>query len=135
MSPKEWNPIYKLFITFFSIVVSADAFCQASPTAGIEPYYDLNFTAAERDSLLTGLQDYQKSIAAIHQASLENNVPMSLVFNPLPPGYKIEAAQKTIDWGLPKKVDLPADAADLAMLPVNKLAVLLKNKRITSEAL
>jgi Asp-tRNA(Asn)/Glu-tRNA(Gln) amidotransferase A subunit family amidase len=132
---EELRSIYKLFITFGLIIFSLNAFGQQFPTATIEPYYDLNFTAAERDSLLSGLKDYQKSIAAIHQYSLDNSVPMSLVFNPLPQGFKIETVQKTIDWGLPKDVKVPDVYEDVALLPVYKLSALIKNKDITSVAL
>ncbi|MFM8914188.1 MAG: amidase [Flammeovirgaceae bacterium] len=102
------------------------------PTADIEAFYDLNFTRAERDSLLGGLQDYQKVFQALHKVSIGNSVPMSLVFNPLPTGVQYTSEQKPIDWGLPKEVSVPIDRNQLAFYPVYKLAVLLRNKKITS---
>ncbi len=63
------------------------------PTREIESYYDLNFSSAERDSLFAGLQDYQKSIEAIHQYPLNNSVGMSLIFDPVPPGFTAESKQ------------------------------------------
>lgn len=109
------------------------AFSQSKyPTAEIEPLYDLNFTRAERDSLLSGLQDYQKAFQALHKVSISNAVPMSLVFNPLPTGLQYTPQQKQNDWGLPKDVVLPADRNQLAFYPVYKLAVLLRTRKITS---
>lgn len=109
------------------------AFSQSKyPTAEIEPLYDLNFTRAERDSLLSGLQDYQKAFQALHKVSISNAVPMSLVFNPLPTGLQYTPQQKQNDWGLPKDVVLPADRNQLAFYPVYKLAVLLRARKITS---
>jgi Asp-tRNA(Asn)/Glu-tRNA(Gln) amidotransferase A subunit family amidase len=105
------------------------------PTKEIEPFYDLNFTTAERDSLLQGLRDYQRSIEAIHRYQLENSVPMSLWFDPVPTGFKKETVQKPIDWGLPKEVKVPDNPEELAFYPVHKLAVLLKSKKITSTQL
>jgi Asp-tRNA(Asn)/Glu-tRNA(Gln) amidotransferase A subunit family amidase len=105
------------------------------PTQQIEPFYDLNFTTAERDSLMQGLRDYQRSIEAIHRYQLENSVPMSLWFDPVPTGFKKETVQKPIDWGLPKEVKVPANPEELAFYPVHKLAVLLKSKKITSTQL
>lgn len=102
------------------------------PTIDIEPFYDLRLTAAERDSLLNGLKDYQKAFEAIHQYKLNNNVPMSLIFDPIPVGMAINTTQKPIDWGLPKDVSMPARKEDLAFYPVYKLAVLIKNRKITS---
>ncbi|MBS1554948.1 MAG: amidase [Bacteroidetes bacterium] len=109
------------------------AFSQSKyPTAEIEPLYDLNFTRAERDSLLGGLQDYQKAFQALHKVSISNTVPMSLVFNPLPTGLQYTPQQKQNDWGLPKDVVLPADRNQLAFYPVYKLAVLLRARKVTS---
>lgn len=102
------------------------------PTAEMEPYYDLTFTQAERDSLFRGLEDYQKSFQAIHQYKLSNSTPMSLVFDPIPVGMQLDVTQKPIDWGLPKNVAVPANKEELAFYPVYKLAVLLKTKRISS---
>lgn len=109
------------------------AFSQSKyPTAEIESLYDLNFTRAERDSLLSGLQDYQKAFQALHKVSISNTVPMSLVFNPLPTGLQYTPQQKQNDWGLPKDVVLPADRNQLAFYPVYKLAVLLRARKVTS---
>lgn len=108
---------------------------QKTPTADIETYYDISFTKAERDSLFSNLQDYQKSFQAIHQYKLDNHVPMSLVFDPIPVGFKPNLNQKSIDWGLPKEVKLPSNKEELAFYPVYKLAVLIRTRKITSTEL
>jgi Asp-tRNA(Asn)/Glu-tRNA(Gln) amidotransferase A subunit family amidase len=102
------------------------------PTKTIEPLYGLSFTDAERDSMVTNLANLQKDLDAIHQYKLNNSVPMSLIFDPLPSGFVPETAQKTIDWGLPKDVKLPANRDDLAFYPVFKLAVLVRTRKISS---
>lgn len=134
----NFSPSYKVYaiITLLGITaVLATAQQNQQPTAEIEPYYDLKFTAAERDSLFSSLQDYQKAIQALHQYSLENAVPMSLVFDPVPPGLVIDTQQKTIQWGLPNEVKLPGNRSDLAFYPVYKLASLIKSKKISSTEL
>ncbi len=105
------------------------------PTQEIEPYYDLAFTMAERDSLLKNLEDNQKSLKAVHAYSLQNGVPMSLVFDPTPVGFVVETNQRPLDWGLAKNVQVPANPSDLAFLPVHKLAVLMKSRKVTSTQL
>jgi len=60
---------------------------------------------------------------------------MSLVFDPLPGDFQIDTNQKTIDWGLPKEVSIPAHREDLAFYPVYKLAVLIRSKKLTSTEL
>ena len=108
---------------------------QKTPTADIETYYDISFNKAERDSLFSNLQDYQKSFQAIHQYKLDNQVPMSLVFDPIPVGFKPNLNQKSIDWGLPKEVKFPGNKEELAFYPVYKLAVLIRTRKITSTEL
>lgn len=128
--------IYKVsFILVLCFPVFTTHAQKKSPTADIEPYYDINFTAAERDSLFRGLEDYQKAFQAIHKFKLNNSTPMSVVFDPIPVGMTIETAQKPIDWGLPKDVSVPTNREELAFYPVYKLAVLIKNKKITSTEL
>jgi Asp-tRNAAsn/Glu-tRNAGln amidotransferase A subunit and related amidases len=131
------SSIYKVSFIFFFACATLGAFGQSAnyPTATIEPFYDINFTKAERDSLLNGLTDYQKAFQAIHQFKLNNAVPMSLVFDPIPVGFTIDNNQKAIDWGLPKEVKLPENKEELAFYPVYKLAVLIKQKKITSTQL
>jgi Asp-tRNA(Asn)/Glu-tRNA(Gln) amidotransferase A subunit family amidase len=129
----------KIIVFFFTLAfvkVTILSFSQQKyPTADIEPYYDLNFTQAERDSLLSSLSDYQKSYEAIHQYKLNNSTPMSLLFNPIPRGFKKVTTQQKIVWGLPKEVNLPENKEELAFYPVYKLAVLIKNRKITSTEL
>jgi Asp-tRNA(Asn)/Glu-tRNA(Gln) amidotransferase A subunit family amidase len=102
------------------------------PTKSIEPVYGLALTDAERDSMATNLANLQKDLEALHQYKLANSVPMSLIFDPLPLGFVPDQAQKSVDWGLPKDVKVPANKNDLAFYPVYKLAVLLKSKKVTS---
>jgi Asp-tRNA(Asn)/Glu-tRNA(Gln) amidotransferase A subunit family amidase len=125
--------IYALSLIVALCTLSVAGFGQNKyPTTDIEPYYDLAFTKAERDSLLRGLEDYKRSFQALHQYKLNNSTPMSLVFDPIPVGMQIEVTQKPIDWGLPKSVTMPTNKEELAFYPVYKLAVLIKSKKTTS---
>src|SRR5262245_31764870 len=106
---KTNDTIYGVYATTaFLLLFCFSSFSQNKyTTTEIEPLYDVNFNKAERDSLYNGLQDMQKSLQALHQYKLENAIPMSLIFDPIPPGYQAETTQKSIDWGLPKDVVLP----------------------------
>jgi len=133
MIQKKRSSIYEVsLIVVFCMAMNTSFSQKKYPTAEIEPYYDLTFTQAERDSLFRGLEDYQKSFQAIHQYKLSNSTPMSLVFDPIPMGMQPDVTQKPIDWGLPKNVVVPANKNELAFYPVYKLAVLIKNKKISS---
>ena len=126
--------IYKvLFILTASI---SGAYAQSDhPTKSIEPYFDLQLTDAERDSMIDNLNRYQQAIKAIHGHAIDNSISPALIFNPLPRGFQINTAQTIIQWNLPKDVPLPANREELAFYPVHKLAVLIKNKKITSTEL
>lgn len=108
---------------------------QQYPTRSIEPYLDLNLTDAERDSLKTDLEEYQAAYKDIHKFSLNNNIGMSLLFNPYPTGFERETTQRSIDWGLPKDVKVPIHKEELVYYPVCQLSVLIRNKKITSTEL
>ncbi len=113
-------------------VVRLCAQTKVQPTETIEPFLGIALTAAERDSLLGDLMQYQKMYEALHNRPLNNAVPMSLVFNPIPQGFVMEEKQLPQEWGLPKDVALPARREDLAFYPVYKLAVLLRTRKVTS---
>ena len=119
-------------LTFFSIFAISFASFAQQPTIEIEPYYDLNFTDVERDSLLTGLKSNQRFIQSMHEYVLPNAVGMSIRFDPIPQGFVVDTKQNSIDWGLPKTVSLPANKEDLAFYTVAQLSVLLKTKKVSS---
>ena len=125
-------PFY-IFLMLASLSVAAQ---ETHPTKSIEPYYDISLTDAERDSLQTNIEGFQKEYKALHGYKMDNSVPMSLVFDPLPTGFLIPVGKGDADyWIINDKVQLPANKEDLAFYPVYKLAVLIKNKEITSTEL
>ena len=136
MDAQKFKSILKFLISLSVLMFPMEVFGQEKyPTAAIEPFYDLNFTPAERDSLYAGLQDLQKSLEAIHQYKLDNSVPMSVWFDPIPTGFAIDRQQKPIEWSLPNDVKMPSNKEELAFYPVYQLAALMKAKKITSTEL
>jgi Asp-tRNA(Asn)/Glu-tRNA(Gln) amidotransferase A subunit family amidase len=126
------NRLYALLLAAALCPLQSFAQEPAYSTQTIERLYGLSFTKAERDSMATNLANLQKSLEAIHQYKLNNDVPMSLIFDPLPIGFTPDQIQKPVEWGLPKDVKLPANKEEIAFLPVHKLAVLIRDKKITS---
>jgi Asp-tRNA(Asn)/Glu-tRNA(Gln) amidotransferase A subunit family amidase len=97
-----------------------------------ESLIDLNFTASERDSMVSGLQDLAKDYQKIHNYPLLNSIPPALLFNPLPSGFNPDINQKPIAWDLPEKVVLPENINDLAFYTVAELSVLIRQRKISS---
>ncbi len=100
-----------------------------------EKLFDLQFTPAKRDSILSGLEDHLHLYRYLHQHNLYNDVPLSLGFDPLLPGTPYELRQKSISWNLPSEVSLPANQNELAFYSIPELASLLRRKKISSVAL
>lgn len=125
-----------LFLLLFLVaVINVKAQEKQLPTRLIEPYYDLNFTDAERDSLQHSLNEYLDAYREIHKFEVTHATAPALEFNPFPTGFKPDIKQNVIDWGLPKAVKLPVRREEVVFYPVYKLAVLIKNKSITSTEL
>ncbi len=54
-----------------------------------EKLFGLEFSRAERDSMLGSVNQNLESFKTIHDFCLENRTPPSLVFNPIPPGFRM----------------------------------------------
>lgn len=97
--------------------------------------FGLSFSPSEKDSMITALTTQRNNFEILRKTKLENSVAPALIFNPLPQGFYPSQDQKAQDWGLPASLELPEKESDIAYLPVNQLAVLIKSKKITSERL
>jgi hypothetical protein len=77
-----------LFLSFYCRIFTGYAqTTEPFPTEGIEPWYDLQLTSRERDSLLDGLKEKLKDYLAIHQDGVNYATPPGLLFNPVPLGW------------------------------------------------
>lgn len=99
---------------------------QASQLVGLE------FTPAERDSMMDDLTDQRKNFENIRKVALTNDVAPALYFNPLPQGFVFEKEQKPFKTSPVGAVALPANRDELAFYSVTQLAELLRTRKITS---
>jgi Asp-tRNA(Asn)/Glu-tRNA(Gln) amidotransferase A subunit family amidase len=95
----------------------------------------INFTFQEQELMLDGLNDKLKSYKAIREYPLTNDIPPSLIFNPVPPDFYINKNKKPIHWEIPANIELPEDRNQLAFYSIIELASLLKYQKITSSDL
>lgn len=90
--------------------------------------YDLEFTNAEADSMLAGV-DYSTSLyKGMHRTLPTNDIPYPFAFNPAPYGYPVPVTQEKIDWVLPG-MQMPANKNELSFYSIPQLAFLIKNKK------
>lgn len=92
----------------------------------------LEFTDAERDSMMDDLADQLKNYSVIRQMNLKNGVMPSLLFNPIPPGFELNMPPASISFTDYSGTKLPGKKNQLAWMTIGELAHLLKTKQITS---
>jgi Asp-tRNA(Asn)/Glu-tRNA(Gln) amidotransferase A subunit family amidase len=95
-------------------------------------FYDLDFTEAEADSMLSSMNSNLQLYKGLHRTLPANDIPYPFAFNPAPAGMKIPTKKIRINWDIPYKMDLPATINDLAFYSIPQLASLIINKKISS---
>jgi len=106
-----------------------------STVKSAEKILGLEFTPAEREMMLEGLNDQLEAYAEIRKATIPNDLPPADYFNPLagqpiPEGDLGPAVRRQVT---PPPV--PANLEELAFLPVTQLAELIRTRKITSTEL
>lgn len=106
-----------------------------SIVAAAEKLTGLEFTKAERDSMLDDLADNAESYKKLRDISLDNTIPPSLLFNPIPVGATFETEHRDIVLSPPEHLPVPRDLEDLAFYSVRDLAELIRTRKVTSTQL
>ena len=140
MKPFKYTSFIKLIMIF--LLVSQISFSQQSEKkikkediSSAEQIFGLEFTEAERDSMLNALNDNLAKYNRIHKVELLNSVPPALLFNPIPVNFKLDQKQRPVQFSNYSYVTLPGNMEDLAYYSVGELAQLIKTKKITSTGL
>lgn len=99
-----------------------------------EKIIGINFTAAERDSLLDGLKDQLSKYEELRAIDLPNNVEFPLYYNPHPAGMNLPKGRDKFDFNDVPTV-VPDNLEACAFMTVPELAHLIRTRQVTSEAL
>lgn len=110
----------------FNNEITTETITHASTLLGLE------FTPAEKDSMIEGLEDNREDYKVLDSLNIDNSVAPALVFNPIPSGKTFDKEQHEIDWDIPTDITVPDDRSELAFYTIKELASLIKNKKITS---
>ncbi|QHV98855.1 amidase [Spirosoma endbachense] len=94
--------------------------------------FGLEFTPAERDSMLDNLTDLRTDYEALRKIDLPNDIAPALYFNPLPAGFKMPTGPSLFKTAPSVKVTVPANRNDLAFYTVSQLSELIKTRQISS---
>ncbi|MGE5795558.1 MAG: amidase [Ignavibacteria bacterium] len=95
----------------------------------------LDFTDAERDSMLDNLNSLLSNYDSVRSIKLENSVTPAIIFNPLPLGFKFTIDEKEFTISDYSKTVMPENRDELAYYSVGQLAELIRTKKITSTEL
>lgn len=124
-----------LNILLLSIILTISAFAQNITKENIEnaeKLIDLQFYDAERDSMLGFLEEQKVNYKNIRSVDLNNSVMPSVLFNPIPAGFKFPDSQLPVKFSDYSKTKLPSDKNELAFYTIGQLAELIKTRQITS---
>ena len=96
---------------------------------------DVPLTAEQRKTLLGRLESQRKSYEVIRKLKLPNSVAPAFVFDPLPPGAKVDSTKLAPRWSDARGIAVSTNVEDLAFTSVRELAELLRTRKVTSLAL
>ncbi len=97
--------------------------------------FGLEFTPAERDSMLDNLNRNRGSYEALRKIDLTNDIAPALVFNPIPAGFVMPTEANSLKQSPVAGTKLPANRDELAFYTVAQLGELIRTKQISSEDL
>lgn len=103
----------------------------AEDVLGFTNITGLQFTEAEIDSLLPGLDEFRSDYEKLREYEIDNSIAPVLEFNPFPAGYHPPQASSGIDLE-PVRATLPANREDLAWYSIRQLAYLLRSGQLSS---
>ncbi len=97
----------------------------------------LKFTEEQRKVMIDGLIGQRDAVATVRKMALPNAVAPSLVFDPVPPGAKLDTERKPMKLGpAPSVVGLSlSEEEKLAFSTVRQLSELLRTRKVTSTEL
>jgi Asp-tRNA(Asn)/Glu-tRNA(Gln) amidotransferase A subunit family amidase len=138
---KNKSPLIAFLIILLLVSVGINAYFFAdsrnlkSKVKATETLFNLNFTNAERDTMMEGIKENIEKYKAIHAFDLPNDVAPAIIFSPVPLSYSPPDANTKTDFNLPANVSLPQNLEELSFYSVAELSVLIKKGLISSEEL
>ncbi len=109
--------------------ITAELVADAAALAG------LDFSTEQCAAVVSALQDNLPRYAALHALSIPNDVAPPFYFSPITSGMTVDRSPAPLRFSDRQPRPVPTDLEELAFWPVLDLAVLLRERLITSEAL
>jgi Asp-tRNA(Asn)/Glu-tRNA(Gln) amidotransferase A subunit family amidase len=96
---------------------------------------DVPLTAEQKKMMLGRLEGQRESYAAIRKLKIPNSVAPAFVFDPLPPGAKVDSTRQAPRWSEARGIAVSTNIEELAFTSVRELAELVRTRKVTSLAL
>ena len=91
-----------------------------------------------KEMMLESLNDYAKDYDLIYELKIGNQVPPAIVFDPVPPGMKLQTERQHAKSSAAPSVhagDVPKNLEEVAFYSVRQLGELVRTKKVSSSAL
>jgi len=109
--------------------VTDDMLDQAAALAGVP------ITPEQKKMMIEGLEQQRDAYSEIRKLNMPNSVAPAFIFDPLPPGAKLETAKAAPVWSAAPSVSVGANLEEIAFLPVREQAELVRTQKVTALAL
>lgn len=109
--------------------LDANTLREAEKLAGLE------FTDAERELMVEGVNEALEDYEKLHAVAIDNSVPPALKFDPVLPGMKFETERRPIRISSGEEVERPSNLEEVAFWPVTRLSRLIRSGQVTSREL
>ena len=96
-----------------------------------EALVGLEFTEAEREAMVRGVNNNARSYAQLRTVTVKNSVPPAVQFDPVLPGMKLPTERRTLRFSKVARVQRPANLEEVAFWPVLQLAELIRNRQVS----
>lgn len=120
-----------LFVIITPRLIAQDMSIQKTDLISTSKIFDLQFSPKEIDTLYSDVKDNLMNYKAMHQLSLNNNVPLSMWQTAILPNMTLNKKQYSIQWKT-TITELPTNNNDLAFYSIEQLAYLIQHKKISS---
>jgi len=92
----------------------------------------LEFTEAERDSMIEGLGQQRENYEALRAVPLKNGTSPAILFDPIPGDLLLDTVQIGLRQSEEGPADRPRDLEELAFASIGRLGALLRSRGVTS---
>ena len=106
--------------------ITKDMLTEAEKIAGLQ------FTEAQRDMMVEGLNQNLRRYDELRQIHLDVSVAPALRFSPILPGMKFDMKRLPFRMSKVPPTPLPKDVEEVAFWPVTQLAQLIKSRKLRS---